>query len=498
MSQGASKRVGRRLILAAVIVIGVGLVVRELLMAPRVRGAKPLPAFEAAPERADEEALVFLALGDTGSGNATVRNVGRAMAEVLEQRGAEFVLLLGDNFYPEGVSGPDDPLWESHFMEPFPAERLPIPFYAVLGNHDHRGDRPDAQVAWRGDPRWRMPRRFYDFQRELAGVPWVHVFLLDTTPFHHGDKAEIAEQVGWLEAVLPASEARWKLVVTHHPVRSGENDPVEVQTKTGRILEEVLVHVVLGSPAIELAQVVGEHAPVLAALRPQLEVHDPDGVSAAVGGVHQQHVARIQTEMRDARPGQQIGDGEGPLERRGAVAPPGQDDLQWRGVLDRFHHEQLSPDESGAALLPEGEHGRHRGQHSTPRQGTRALDHGALLPQPPRRRAQAGRQPPAQTPQLALLDEGRATPDADQCVRAAGPRLQSAHLAVTPQCPQQGLAPVCRGPGSQIPAPVSRSTVSDRELRAQAAEAIRHRTAESTPAACGAPPPGRLVSFVRG
>ena len=49
--------------------------------------------------------------------------------------GFGFVVLLGDNFYEDGVASVDDPQWQTKFEDPY--ANIDLPFYAVLGNHDH-------------------------------------------------------------------------------------------------------------------------------------------------------------------------------------------------------------------------------------------------------------------------------------------------------------------------------------------------------------------------
>ena len=42
--------------------------------------------------------------------------------------------MLGDNFYPEGLKTPEDPLFTKGFLEIY--HDIEIPFFPVLGNHD--------------------------------------------------------------------------------------------------------------------------------------------------------------------------------------------------------------------------------------------------------------------------------------------------------------------------------------------------------------------------
>lgn len=158
----------------------------------------------------------FIALGDGGKGNANQLKVGRAMATVCAERGCDFVLLLGDNFYPSGVSSTDDPQWETAFATPY--ADVGAPFYAVMGNHDYganglgtRLERSAVEVAYsKVDPRWRMPAPWYTWRWSNADF-----FAADTTrSVFMLDDPMRADLTAWLSG----STARWKVAFGHHPL----------------------------------------------------------------------------------------------------------------------------------------------------------------------------------------------------------------------------------------------------------------------------------------
>ena len=156
--------------------------------------------------------LRWLAVADTGSGDANQRAVGQQMAAVHRRRPVDLVVLGGDNIYPSG----DMALIEATFRRPY-ADLLAagVPFHAVLGNHDIRTANGDPQVAYKP---FGMQGRFYNLRRGP-----VEFFLLDTN-----GKADWQRQVSWLRSVLARSTAPWKVVVGHHPVYSSGfygNDP---------------------------------------------------------------------------------------------------------------------------------------------------------------------------------------------------------------------------------------------------------------------------------
>jgi acid phosphatase len=189
----------------------------------------------AAPARAQTAPLSFLAIGDWGRrGHRDQREVADAMDAAARQLDSRLVLSAGDNFYPFGIKSVRDRQWAASFEDVYSAASLQTPWYAALGNHDYRG-KPHAQIAYgRTSSRWRMPARYYVVQDAALAAAGVDVFVLDTTPIV-GDLPEAMvrlargrvsmpgrhPQVVWLEEALARSQAPWKIVVGHHPVRSG-------------------------------------------------------------------------------------------------------------------------------------------------------------------------------------------------------------------------------------------------------------------------------------
>jgi hypothetical protein len=171
-----------------------------------------LPALPAAPS------LDVLAFGDWGTGEEGQRALAETMAATHSDSPPDFVLTLGDNFYPDGVMSPDDPMWESHFESvyqgPFWEEIL---FQAILGNHDHHGD-PDAQVEYSSvSSRWDMPHRYYALEKEIPGGGSALFVALDTEPIANKRPGSL-EQREWADSVLRRASADWIVMGGHHPV----------------------------------------------------------------------------------------------------------------------------------------------------------------------------------------------------------------------------------------------------------------------------------------
>ena len=165
----------------------------------------------------DEDRITFFALGDQGSGSYRQH----AVAWILERacqadRTVNFTLLLGDNFYKEGVSSVDDPLWDEFFEFVYDGPCLmSMPFYAMLGNHDHMGN-AQAQVDYSeqglGTGRWMMPGMSYrkDFGTVEEQV-LMRLFVIDTALPLEPQLAEIEHA---------RDSAVWTVVASHHTIRS--------------------------------------------------------------------------------------------------------------------------------------------------------------------------------------------------------------------------------------------------------------------------------------
>ncbi|MDC3952611.1 metallophosphoesterase [Polyangium jinanense] len=171
----------------------------------------------------------LLAIGDTGEGNEAQHAVADRMSEKCEKvGGCDAVLVNGDNFYDNGVANVDDPQWVAKFEEPYDRPHLDgVPFYAVLGNHDHgptSSGNKQAQIDYASLPlgsgpgmrrseKWHMPAAWYDVK-----IGHVHLFALDTVDFLNGTQKDD------MSARVKNAKATWKIVVGHHPrFTSGEH-----------------------------------------------------------------------------------------------------------------------------------------------------------------------------------------------------------------------------------------------------------------------------------
>lgn len=181
------------------------------------------------PVLAKSDALSFVAIGDWGHANAKARAVAAAMGNTAAAIGSRFVISVGDNFYPHGVSDVNDRQWTETFEKTFSASSLMTPWNVIAGNHDHHGNAL-AQVEYgRVNKRWRMPSLYYKRSELLPDQSRADFFYIDTELMRDDNSGRgrsalpfnAQEQLRWLEGELSISRAAWKIVVGHHPVYSG-------------------------------------------------------------------------------------------------------------------------------------------------------------------------------------------------------------------------------------------------------------------------------------
>ena len=127
---------------------------RRACFSPQIEVKRPL---DVNPEADEIRVLMF---GDCGSGGPEQKNIGEKSALTCEKLGCDLVLMLGDNFIQYGVESIHDPQFREKFEEIYPQN---LPFYAILGNHDLKGNWR-AQVEYTNhSERWNMPNVNYRF-----------------------------------------------------------------------------------------------------------------------------------------------------------------------------------------------------------------------------------------------------------------------------------------------------------------------------------------------
>ncbi len=155
-------------------------------------------------------------LGDSGSDAREQKWVAMSMeAECERLGGIDGILLLGDNFYQSGVTGIQDPRWQSTMFGVYQGACLSqAPIYPVLGNHDYRGDK-DAQIMKsHEEPRWKLPHNFYSVSFQNI-VQWV---AIDTNSMTMCGAKDRCLMDFLRERMAKRSDYGWTLVYGHHPL----------------------------------------------------------------------------------------------------------------------------------------------------------------------------------------------------------------------------------------------------------------------------------------
>lgn len=174
--------------------------------------------------------LSFLVLGNWGRrGHRDQSAVAQGLARAARDLDAQFVVTTGDNFRDSGVSGVLDPQFHDSFDAVYTDAALDLPWYASLGDRDHRGD-ISAQVEYaEHDLRWRMPDQFYAINKRVDDRTHAQFIFLDSTPFS-GDRDLSAAsdphlQLYWLRNMLAPSRSDWKIIIGHHDLSTLHTQP---------------------------------------------------------------------------------------------------------------------------------------------------------------------------------------------------------------------------------------------------------------------------------
>jgi tartrate-resistant acid phosphatase type 5 len=181
-------------------------------------------------------AVNFIAVGDWGrNGEYYQRDVAQQMTKVAATSGTDFIVAVGDNFYPSGVQSTTDPNWLFSYENIYTGYFLHCNWYVALGNHDYKGN-IQAQIDYtKISRRWQMPAPYYSKKIKLNDKDELLLVVMDTNPFitsyySKNDeltdnivKQDTAAQRQWLEKTLgdTSRTIKWKIVVGHHPLYSG-------------------------------------------------------------------------------------------------------------------------------------------------------------------------------------------------------------------------------------------------------------------------------------
>jgi tartrate-resistant acid phosphatase type 5 len=135
----------------------------------------------------------------------------RQTARRLLKRGrTDFTILLGDNFYPVGVSSVEDEQFT--LFDTF--RESSRNFFVIPGNHDYLTQNSvESEMAYH-DEKWVFPSKFHAHRIPVGESGFqICLILLDSIDFTSG-------QIQWLENQLSACSGKgiFRVVAGHYPV----------------------------------------------------------------------------------------------------------------------------------------------------------------------------------------------------------------------------------------------------------------------------------------
>tara|TARA_Y100000992_G_scaffold301544_1_gene272716 strand:- start:1482 stop:2396 length:915 start_codon:yes stop_codon:yes gene_type:complete len=166
----------------------------------------------------------IIVLGDIGYFNNTLRQIVNICK--LNFTNNDKMILLGDNFYPDGVNDINDNLWYSYndIFKNIPKNLI----YSILGNHDYHQN-PLCQL---NNNYWSTPSPYY----KLNFNNNTDLFFIDTVQLYPGHcyiskniienvhnkpiSQLINKQIEWLDNELSKSNNKNKIVFGHYPIIS--------------------------------------------------------------------------------------------------------------------------------------------------------------------------------------------------------------------------------------------------------------------------------------
>jgi len=180
--------------------------------------------------KTDTSTFNFIVANDLGrNGYYDQKAIATSMGHWADSADIEFVAAAGDVHHFNGVASVNDPLWMTNFELIYSDPSLMLDWYAILGNHEYRGNTQACLDYGKVSRRWVMPSRYYTMVKKIDDKTSLRLVFVDTAPLiskYRKDSTEYPDaykqnnkaQLHFIDSVLSNSKETWKVVIGHHPV----------------------------------------------------------------------------------------------------------------------------------------------------------------------------------------------------------------------------------------------------------------------------------------
>lgn len=195
----------------------------------------------------------FMVASDMGRrGESEQQNIADLMGKIATTEKIRLLAVAGDPIHDKGVKSIDDEEWNLKIENIYTAPSLyTIPWYVISGNHEYNGSIQAILDYSSVSERWNAPARYFSLEQTIDsnGQKCLLVFI-DTPPlidkyrteekYSDAGEQDMDAQLQWIEETLVSSDARWKIVIGHHPVYAGttkaESERTDIQERVNPIL----------------------------------------------------------------------------------------------------------------------------------------------------------------------------------------------------------------------------------------------------------------------
>lgn len=176
----------------------------------------------------------FYVANDLGrNGYYKQKHIASLMGEMAGLFKIKFVADAGDTHHFDGVQSTQDPLWMTNFELIYSHPDLMCAWHPICGNHEYQGNTQAVVDYSNISRRWQMPGLYYSkLIPETVNNSSVLLVFIDTTPLidsyyaneKYADvhKQDTVKQLKWIDSTLKASDAKYKIVIGHHPIYVSE------------------------------------------------------------------------------------------------------------------------------------------------------------------------------------------------------------------------------------------------------------------------------------